>query len=105
MKILKLERPDGDTRTGVFTSGIVSIRGSDKIALFFVLTGRQHRVKKSGGCAEASGKRSECAHADVRCTVEECAEADPPVRGGTSSKLPAHGRRQFVDVAENFPDE
>src|ERR1022692_1342533 len=40
MKILKLERPEGDTRTGSFTSGIVSIRGSDKIALFF--TGRQH---------------------------------------------------------------
>ena len=32
MKILKLQRPAGDTRTGVFTSGIVSIRGSDRIA-------------------------------------------------------------------------
>jgi len=43
-KILKLDRPEEDTRTGVFTSGIFSTPGignkAPKIALFF--TGTQH---------------------------------------------------------------
>jgi transposase len=38
--VLKLEREEGDQRTGVFTSGIVSTHEGQKIALFF--TGRQH---------------------------------------------------------------
>ena len=33
MKVLKLERPEGDTRTGVFTTGIVSVTSGHKIAL------------------------------------------------------------------------
>ncbi len=39
MRVLKLKRPEGDERTGVFTSGIVSTSEGWKIALFF--TGRQ----------------------------------------------------------------
>ena len=39
-RILKLERDESDTRTGVFTSGIVSTVDEHKIALFF--TGKQH---------------------------------------------------------------
>ena len=40
MRVLKLKRPEGDERTGVFTSGIVSTGECRRIALFF--TGRQH---------------------------------------------------------------
>jgi hypothetical protein len=40
MRVLKLKRPEGDQRTGVFTSGIVSTGVGWKIALFF--TGCQH---------------------------------------------------------------
>jgi hypothetical protein len=40
MRVLKLEREEGDQRTGVFTGGIVSTHEGQKIALFF--TGRQH---------------------------------------------------------------
>ena len=40
MKVLHLERPPGDERTGVFTSGIVSVEQGRRIALFF--TGRRH---------------------------------------------------------------
>jgi transposase len=40
MRVLKLKRPDGDPRTGVFTSGIVSTSDGRSIALFF--TGAQH---------------------------------------------------------------
>ncbi len=35
MRVLKLKRPDGDPRTGVFTSGIVSTSEGRSIALFF----------------------------------------------------------------------
>ena len=40
MRILRLAREPSDQRTGVFTSGIVSLWQAHKIALFF--TGRQH---------------------------------------------------------------
>ncbi len=40
MRILRLTREPGDKRTVVFTSGIVSIVGAYKIALFF--TGAKH---------------------------------------------------------------
>src|SRR5262249_30272194 len=40
MRILRLAREPSDKRTGVFTSGIVSLWQDHKIALFF--TGRQH---------------------------------------------------------------
>lgn len=40
MRVLKMERPPGDERTGVFTSGVVSVREGQRVALFF--TGREH---------------------------------------------------------------
>jgi transposase len=40
MRILRLTREPGDQRTGIFTSGIISILGVWKIALFF--TGAKH---------------------------------------------------------------
>jgi transposase len=40
MRVLKLRRPHDDVRTGVFTSGIVSMNQGRSIALFF--TGAQH---------------------------------------------------------------
>src|SRR5712692_5485351 len=50
MKVLKLERPEGDKRTGVFTTGIVSVSEGDKIALF--MTGRQHAGENLGDVLE-----------------------------------------------------
>ena len=40
MRILRLLREPGDKRTGIFTSGIISIVGAWRIALFF--TGSKH---------------------------------------------------------------
>jgi transposase len=40
MRVLRLKRDPSDERTGVFTSGVVSIREGRRITLFF--TGRQH---------------------------------------------------------------
>ena len=86
-------------RTGMFTSGIVSIADGHPIALFF--TGRQH-----------AGENLR----DV--LLRRVADLPPPIQmcdalaANTAGKLNtvvagcnAHGRRQFVEVAENFPDE
>jgi len=101
-KILKLERPKEDKRTGIFTSGIVSLRGSDKIALFF--TGRQH-------AGENLAEVLRCRAKDLSAPIQMC-----DALSRNTSKLSAgaemllayclsHGRRQFVEVADNFPDE
>ena len=104
MRVLRLER-DADIsakRTGVFTSGIVSISGGHRIGLFF--TGCKHAGEN---LAEVLKKRA--------------AELPPPIQmcDGLSCNVPkpsatfktvlancnAHGRRKFVKVIENFPEE
>jgi transposase len=102
MKILKLQRPEGDTRTGVFTSGIVSIRGSDKIALFF--TGRQHAGEN---LADVLKHRASGLSAPIQM-CDALSRNAPKLSAGAEALLAnclSHGRRQFVEVAENFPDE
>ena len=91
---------ESDTdRTGIFTSGIVSVSEGRKIALFF--TGRKH-----------AGENLE------KVLAERASEHAPPIQmcdalsrnlSGDFNTLVAncvaHARRQFVDVAENFPEE
>ena len=102
MKILKLERPEGDTRTGIFTSGIVSIRGSNRMALFF--TGRQHAGEN---LADVWRHRASGLSAPIQM-CDALSRNAPKLSAGTEALLAnclSHGRRQFVDVAANFPDE
>ena len=90
---------DSKTRTGIFTSGIVSIREGREIALFF--TGGKH-----------AGENLR----DV--LAQRATELGPPIQmcDGLSRNLPkefevilagcnVHARRNFVDVAAKFPDE
>ena len=99
MRVLTMERPEGDTRTGVFTSGVVSLVGEARIALFF--TGRQHagenlgdilreRSPKLGPAIQMCDALSRNAPKGVELVVANCL---------------AHGRRQFVDIAEDFPEQ
>ncbi len=84
-------------RTGIFTSGIVSAGEGRRIALFF--TGRRHA---------GENLKAVLAH--------RAASLDPAIQmcDALSRNLPkelktivanclAHGRRQFVDVADHFP--
>jgi transposase len=88
----------GPERTGMFTTAIVAIGGGHKIALF--LSGRQH-----------AGENLK----DV--LLRRAAESPPPIQmcDALTRNLPgklktilanclAHGRRQFVDVADRFPE-
>jgi len=86
-------------RSGMFTSGIVSTNEGRRIALFF--SGRQHAGENL---------------ADV--LAQRAADLGPPIQmcDALSRNLPAefktllanclaHGRRQFVEVVERFPEE
>jgi transposase len=90
---------EGKTRTGMFTTGIVSLVGDQKIALFF--TGRQHAGENFADLLE---KRT--------------SDRDPPIQmcDAKSGNVPknaevlpcycnTHARRNFVNVAGDFPDQ
>jgi len=96
------DSPDGTAkkqRSGMFTSGIVSTGDGCRIALFF--SGRQHAGENL---------------TDV--LIQRAAGLAPPIQmcDALSRNLPAeletivanclaHGRRQFVDVADHFPEQ
>jgi len=108
MKILELERQarqeamedkDANERTGVFTTGIVSVGSGHRIALFF--TGRKH-----------AGENLESV------LTERAEELGPPIQmcdllsSNTSGDFETivagcilHSRRRYIDVVDNFPDE
>jgi len=102
MRVLKLEREPGDQRTGVFTSGIVSTVQGWKIALYF--TGRQHAGENIADVLKQRGAESGPA-------IHMCDALSwnaPKLPGGVELLIAhclAHGRRQIVEVAQNFPVE
>jgi transposase len=102
MRVLMLQRDHKDERTGVFTSGIVSVDQGWKIALYF--TGGRHAGEN---LAEVLKKR----RAELPSPIQMCDALSrnvPKLPAGAEILLAnclAHGRRQFVDVAENFPTE
>jgi transposase len=102
MRVLKLERPPEDERTGVFTSGVVSIGGGHRIALFF--TGREHAGEN---LAEVLSKRARSLPAPVQM-CDALSRNEPKLGAGVEILLAncmAHGRRQFIDVAASFPEQ
>jgi hypothetical protein len=106
MKVLSLlkessQQEDGIAagRTGVFTSGLVSTKQGHRIALFF--TGRRHAGENLS-----------------QVLAQRASELPPPIQmcDALSRNLPkefevilanclAHGRRYFVKVVDDFPDE
>lgn len=102
MRVLRMEREPSDERTGVFTSGIVSTSQGRSIALYF--TGRQHAGEN---LADVLAERA----AELPAPIQMCDALSrnvPKMGPGAEILLAnciAHGRRQFVEVADNFPDE
>jgi transposase len=102
MRVLRLAREPSDDRTGVFTSGIVSTKQGQKIALYF--TGRQHA---------GENLRDVLRHraAELGAPIQMCdalSRNTPKLSDGAEILLAnclAHGRRQFVEVAGSFPLE
>jgi hypothetical protein len=102
MKVLKLAREPGDERTGVFTSGIVSTAQGKKIALYF--TGRQHAGENIADVLQQRAR-------ELSPLIQMCDALSrnvPKLPEGVEilvANCLAHGRRQFVEVAQNFPGE
>jgi transposase len=99
MRILRLSREPGDQRTGTFTSGIVSMVGAWTIALFF--TGWKHAGEN---LADVLKQRAR----DLPSPIQMCDALSRNTPKGVETLLAnciAHGRRQFVEVVENFPEE
>jgi transposase len=101
MRVLRLAREPSDDRTGVFTSGIVSTQQGRRIALYF--TGRQHAGENLGDVLHH--RVAELARPIQMC--DALSRNTPKLSDGVEILLAlclAHGRRQFVEVAANFPE-
>ena len=99
MRILRLTREPGDKRTGTFTSGIVSIVGTCTIALFF--TGWKHAGEN---IAEVLKQRAR----ELPEPIQMCDALSRNTPKGVETLVAnclAHGRRQIVEVVDNFPEE
>ncbi len=102
MRVLRLAREPSDERTGVFTSGIVSTGPGWKIALYF--TGPQHAGEN---IADVLQQRAQHAGPPIQM-CDALSRNVPKLAAGVEILLAnclAHGRRQFVEVAANFPDQ
>jgi hypothetical protein len=101
MRILLPVRETGDKRTGIFTSGIVSMVGVYRIALYF--TGPKHAGEN---LAEVLKQRVQ----ELPAPIQMCdaLSRNTPKLEGVEILLAnclAHGRRQFTEVVDNFPEE
>ena len=102
MRVLRLEREPSDQRTGVFTSGIVATDAGRKVALYF--TGRQHAGENLADVLEQRAP-------ELGVPIQMCDAASrnvPKLSEGVEilvANCIAHGRRQFVEVAQSFPQE
>ncbi len=88
-----------EERTGTFTSGVVSEVSGRQIVLYF--TGRRHAGEN---LAEVLARRA----AGSDAPIQMCDGLDRNLPGELKtivSNCLVHGRRQFIDVAENFPAE
>lgn len=104
MRVLSLDR-DADIspeRTGVFTSGVVWILQERRIALFF--TGCKHAGEN---LAEVLKQRPTALPPPIQMC--DALSRNVPKSAGSFATLLAncltHGRRNFVEVTPNFPEE
>lgn len=102
MKILDLMKeremhPGKKKRTGMFTTGMVSLCGGRKIALFF--TGRKHAGENM---TDLLSRRA----AELGPPIQMCDALSRNISKEFEVILAnclAHGRRQFIDVLSSFP--
>ena len=101
MRVLRLEREASDERTGVFTSNILAITADNhKIALYF--TGSKHAGENMADVLKQRASKSP--------PIQMCdaLSRNTPKAAGIEILLAncmAHGRRQFTEIAPNFPGE
>lgn len=85
-------------RTGVFTTGIVSVKGDCRIALFF--SGRDHAGEN---LQKVLDQRP--ANLTVPIQMSDALSRNVPESETVWGNCNSHGRREFVDIADHFPTE
>jgi hypothetical protein len=101
MRVLAMTREPSDDRTGVFTSGIVSTQEGQRIALYF--TGRQHAGENLRDVLQHR-VHGLAAPVQMSDALSRNTSALPEGVAILFANCLAHGRRQFVEVAANFPE-
>lgn len=103
MKVLELikenKNKDKNSRTGMYTTGVVSIVGDKKIGLFF--TGRQHAGENIVDVLEQREKKRER-------PIQMCDALSRNMPEGLETIVAnclAHARRKFVEIIDNFPQQ
>jgi transposase len=102
MRVLRLAREPSDERTGVFTSNILAVTAAHhKIALYF--TGAKHAGENMAVVLKQRAEESPP-------PIQMCDALSRNTPKGTGVEMLvahclAHGRRQFVEIAPNFPEE
>ena len=101
MRVLKLTRPPEDERTGVFTTGVVSVTGDRQIAVYF--TGPKHAGENVADLLQR--RAGELPPPVLMCdaSASNTSELDAGVEMLLARCL-AHGRRKIVSVAGSFPE-
>jgi hypothetical protein len=98
-QLIKENKEAGPERKGMFTTGIVSVLQGRHIALF--ATGRQHAGEN---LEEILKKRDH----NLPPPIHMCDALARNIPKGLQTILAnclTHGRRKFVDILDNFPDE
>jgi len=98
MKIL-LAINEREGRSGTFTTGVLSVNGGRKIALFF--TGHKHAGEN---LTDLLAKR----HTGLPPPIQMCDALSrnmPKELATIMANCLSHGRRNFVDVLQSFPEE
>lgn len=90
---------EASARTGVFTSGVLSLVEGRRIALFF--TGPRHAGEN---LASVLARRNGTLPAPIQMCDALSRNLPKELKTVLANCL-AHGRRQFVELAENFPEE
>lgn len=110
VRILKMERPAGDERTGVFTSAVVSVvreagpEGTTERRMAVYFSGREHAGEN---LAKVLKERTAEMGAAIQMS-DALSRNVPKLSAGVEllvANCMAHGRRQFVEVAGNFPSQ
>jgi len=106
MKVLELVKENKrlaaegkEGRTGMFTTGIVSICEDRRIALFF--TGREHAGEN---LTQVLKQRA----AQLAAPIQMCdglSRNIPPELETVLANCLTHGRRKFVEIVDSFPEE
>ena len=102
MRLIEVPRTEEDTRTGVFTTGVISQAPGRSIALFF--TGPKHAGENLGDLL--AYRNRELSAPTLMC---DALSRNIPRRGNPDQfalgNCLVHGRRNFVKASEAFPEE